>query len=149
MTASHGPRPPRPLRAGAGARWDPENRLLSVEPLDHEQPPDTATHITYQGKVWLTFDAYDQVMAVDLPGAPLPLTRGLPQQQRHRYPWSTLSTTSMAQWHADPDSGWVWTLLRPGLPYRRLIAAAAVAIRLCADQSLYLHASLSQDTADT
>lgn len=148
MTAPLGPRPPLAREARTGACWDPVNRQLSVRPLDQEQPPDTGTHITYQGKVWLTFDAYDQLIAVDLPGAPEPLARRLPQQQRHRFPWSTLSTPDMVQWRSEPGSGWVWTVLGPGLPYRRLIAAAAVDIRLCPDQSLFLHASLHRDTAE-
>lgn len=119
-------------------------RFLSVKTLDRSTA-DLTVRISYRGKIWLTFDEHQQLIAMDLPNAPATLTRSLPQRQRHRYPWSTLATESTAQWLADADAGWMWNNLTTGLPHHRVIAVADIEVRLRDGQLQSLHAHLYEE----
>jgi len=110
--------------AQAQAHWDRENGELRIRTAT----PGPGPRIGYTGTVWITLDATDTPLALDLHQVPDEVARLVPVRPR-------TDGGGGLPWLLDTDSNWVWLPLPDGGPRaERLECEGTVDIQLDADR---------------
>lgn len=127
--------------------WDPLTRFLQVR-VPQGDRCEPSIRIAFRGRVWLTFDVRDRLVAIDLLEVPDALACSVSPATRHRFPGKNAESDEPMNWLLDAESAWVWLNIANGVAHHRLVGIGDIEVGLHKGKLHTFHLHLRDETME-